>query len=103
MAKQFPDVSWRYGAPMGRRDYRGDPDAPYRFRVFRVRLDAGGYDDGGAYWGTGQPLYCAVAVDIWDKCDGVDYAEACHFMRANDRQDVKAWIIEQYPNARFFR
>jgi|SRR5690606_27260087 len=103
MVKQFQDVSCKYGAPIGRQECKGDPDAPYRFRVFRVHLDADGYDDGGAYWGIGRPLYCAVAVDIWDKRDGLDYSEACHFMRAIDPQDVEAWIIQQYPNARFFR
>lgn len=29
-------------------------------RLFRVRLDAGGYDDGGAYWGRGEPIWCAI-------------------------------------------
>ena len=26
----------------------------------RVKLDAGGYDAGGNYWGLGKPLYCVV-------------------------------------------
>ena len=59
MAKQFDEVNARYGAPMGR------PNAPNldttrgTVHLFRVRLDSGGYDDGGAYWGNGAPLYCA--------------------------------------------
>jgi len=28
-----------------------------------VRLDMGGYDEGGAYWGRGAPLYCAEAPE----------------------------------------
>lgn len=57
-------VSTKYGAPMGR--YTGpsylDPGAsPVYLR--RVRLDSGGYDSGGAYWGFGQPLYCAQDQD----------------------------------------
>lgn len=56
---QLPAVSCTYGAPMGRREY-GDPSHAEGFiRVFRVRLDSGGYDEGGAYWGTGTPLWCA--------------------------------------------
>jgi hypothetical protein len=62
MAKQFPHVSGKYGAPMGR---SSSPlsDAPRTVRVFRVRLDSGGYDDGGAYWGHGQPIYCAEGIE----------------------------------------
>jgi hypothetical protein len=58
MAKQFPDVFTRYGAPMGR---SSSPlgDGPRSVRLFRVRLDSGGYDEGGAYWGRGGALYCA--------------------------------------------
>jgi len=29
-------------------------------RLFRVKLDSGGYDDGGAYWGHGEPIWCAI-------------------------------------------
>ncbi len=64
MAKQFNDVSSRYGAPMGRReDGRLETDIRHYVRLFRVRLDSGGYDDGGAYGGSGQPLFCAIDDD----------------------------------------
>lgn len=55
---QFTMVSSTYGAPMGRKT---SPlgEAPRTVRVYRVKLDSGGYDDGGAYWGIGAPLYCA--------------------------------------------
>lgn len=78
MKKQFnffPEVSGRYGAPMGRRNTGNAPiDDIKTVRVFRVRLDSGGYDDGGAYWGHGQPIYCAT--------DGADYFATC---RADSR------------------
>ncbi|KWN75016.1 hypothetical protein WM23_26710 [Burkholderia ubonensis] len=32
-------------------------------RLFRVRLDSSGYDDGGAYWGGGTALWCAIDDD----------------------------------------
>ena len=57
---QFSQVGSIYGAPMGRSEDRIPADLPARsVRLYRVRLNRGGYDDGGAYWGTGQPLYCA--------------------------------------------
>lgn len=65
--RQFETVNCKFGAPMGRSSY-GAPEAcdDRSVRVFRVWLDAGGYDDGGAYWGSGiptRPLYCAMAPD----------------------------------------
>lgn len=63
---QFSKVNGRYGAPMGRRNTGHAPiDGPKSVRLFKVRIDSGGYDDGGAYWGHGQPIYCAT--------DGADY------------------------------
>lgn len=63
MGKQFPDVSCRYGAPMGRHSAPDLDATPRTVRLFRVRLDAGGYDDGGAYWGLGGALWCAIDKD----------------------------------------
>jgi hypothetical protein len=58
---QFPLVNCQYGAPMGRRSYGLIQNCESRtVRLFRVNLDQGGYDDGGAYWGTGEPIYCAT-------------------------------------------
>ena len=73
MAKQFSPVNAKYGAPMGRYANGANPE-PRTVRLFRVRLDSGGYDDGGAYWGIGKPLFCAT--------DGADYR---HFVRADSR------------------
>jgi hypothetical protein len=74
MAKQFPDTNSRYGAPMGRASFGTPEQAENKIRVFRVRLDSGGYDDGGAYWGTGQALFCAT--------DDADFRQ---FVRASGR------------------
>lgn len=64
MVKQFDDANCKYGAPMGRRDdgYL-ETTIPRSVRLFRVKLDSGGYDDGGAYWGIGAPLWCAIDDD----------------------------------------
>lgn len=64
MGRQFADVASRYGAPMGRRQSGYlETDMPRAVRLYRVRLDSGGYDDGGAYWGIGAPLWCAEDDD----------------------------------------
>ena len=34
-----------------------------RLRVRRIRLDSGGYDDGGAYWGAPNNLWQAHGYD----------------------------------------
>lgn len=64
MPKQFETVSSRYGAPMGRRaDGHLETDVARFVRLYRVRINSGGYDDGGAYWGLGEALYCAQDDD----------------------------------------
>ncbi len=40
-------------------------------KLQRVRLDSGGYDRGGAYWGAGEPLWVA-----FDDEGGVKYLRA---------------------------
>lgn len=83
MGNQFENVSGRYGAPLGRASYGtvGYEFAPRSVRLFRVRIDSGGYDDGGAYWGHGAPLYCAT--------DDIGYRE---FIRAGSRFDAAALL-----------
>lgn len=64
MAKQFDNVCTSRGAPMGRREDSFLETETQRYvRLFQVRIDRGGYDDGGAYWGLGQPLFCALDGD----------------------------------------
>ncbi len=59
MTKQFTPVSDRYGSPMGRTSYGELTDVkPRSLELFRVRLNDG-YDDGGAYWGSPNNIYCA--------------------------------------------
>lgn len=75
MARQFEKVNARYGAPFGRAEYGSYPTN--KLRLFRVKINAGGYDDGGAYWGHGAPLWCAT--------NGTDY---CRFARAGSRLEA---------------
>ncbi len=47
----------RDGASMGRRSGHAlDKSLPFKFRLYRIPINSGGYDSGGAYWGTGAPL-----------------------------------------------
>lgn len=82
----------KYGAQMGRRsDLRLDTVS--KCKLHRVRLDSGGYDQGGAYWGiTGGALYYVEATD------GEDEGKIL-YVRGASRDDAKA----QFPTARWFR
>jgi hypothetical protein len=82
------------GAALGRPTIRGE-SANYAGRLVlrRVRLDCQGYDPNGTYFGIGAPLYwCAN-----DECT-IDYV-----FRAADRAAAKARVLNDYPNARFYR
>lgn len=94
MRDPIPPVSGRYGAPFGR---------PYTERftlealgtplyLRHIRLNSGGYDAGGAYWGLGPRLYYVE--------DGVGNSR---FFRARDRAEAKAKILADWPGARFYR
>ena len=83
--KQFSDVNSRYGAPMGRAEFGTHEQADGKIRLFKVRLDSGGYDDGGAYWGSGQALFCAT--------DGGDFRQ---FIRADSRLQAVAVLGLEY-------
>jgi len=83
-------VAARYGAPMGRSEWRGSPAAPVR--LFHVPIDAGGYDPGGAYWGPGLRLYCAT--------DALDFRV---FVRARDRACAMSQVLKARPGLTFAR
>ncbi len=66
--------------------------------VRRVKLDAGGYDDTGRYWGTGKRLYyCPEIVDI----KGASFYNDAH-TRADDNfaaRDVFEQTMERLKRA----
>lgn len=97
MPKQFPDVNSTYGAPMGRWTSARDAHPAGPCRLFRVRLDSGGYDDGGAYWGIdrpgfGEPLYCATDEENFRR-----------FTRAADRRSAETYFESKFPGIIFLR
>jgi hypothetical protein len=70
-----------------------DTLAPHKLYLSRVAIDSGGYDEGGAYWGLGQPLYWYRNAE--GTIDG--------FLRAPWRGGAKAKLLELYPAATFYR
>jgi hypothetical protein len=73
----------QYGASMGRRsDSVASFEGASKARLCRVPLDRGGYDPGGAYWGTPSNLWCATA-------EGDEY-QLEHYLRAPSREAAKA-------------
>lgn len=84
-------VESRYGAPMGRNTFpnlhtEGD------LLLFRVPLDAGGYDPGGAHWGLPNDLWCAT--DAW---------HFRTFTRAGSFLEAAGKITALYPFAKDFK
>lgn len=92
MHNPTPKVSCRYGAPLGRMS-APDLDLSEKLQLQRVRINSGGYDDGGAYWGLGSPLYVVMDRD----------GDRVYF-RASGREDAKRIVRESYgDDARFYR
>ena len=92
--KQFEAVDSKYGAPMGRQHWgqlSNNQDIPRHIRLFKVNLDSGGYDEGGAYWGLaarGHQLWCAMA----DACEANGEEDYREFVRAGTRNGA-AWKL----------
>ncbi len=83
----------RRGAAMGRHTYAGEPAFAGRLYVRRVRLDSGGYDPNGTYFGSGPgtlPLYWVASEDC----------EIDRMLRARDRAEAVAQVRALYPAAR---
>ena len=88
------------GAIMGRCDdlpETADENEPWpKFRLFRMKMIDGDYDQGGAYWGAGNEqtgfMYRACDPDgTWNI-----------FVRAKSREDARALLYKKYPKIRFY-
>ncbi len=80
------------GAAMGRGEITGDPDYDGKLVLRRIRLNSGGYDSNGTYFGFGQPLYWFASDD--GTIDGM--------IRANSRTHAKQLVKDKYKDARFY-
>ena len=76
LARVITPANTKYGAPMGRNNVGLHPATVTRGNNGRIcKLDQtkvytkrvpiyGGYDKGGAYWGSGAPLYVSFTADL---------------------------------------
>lgn len=70
-----------------RRDNPSEPRPKFKIYLERVKLDRGGYDSRGRYWGVGAPLY--RYSDDSGAIDG--------YVRASSRADAKERVRYQSP------
>ena len=82
------------GAALGRPTVH---DAPKSFaghiRLRRVRLNDGGYDNNGTYFGHGGPLYWYASDD----------GEIDAMLRAGSREQARTEVLAVYPKAKVRR
>ena len=85
------------GAQMGRASVTPPDYAGERLHLRRVPLNDGScYDPGGAYWGSGTPLFCA-----WGETE-TEQVEI--YVRAFTREEAKKQVAATLPTpARFYR
>lgn len=79
---------------MKRKRGLGSPDLTCdrsKIMLSRERLNSGGYDSGGRYFGQGEPLFSFSN----DSSSG--------YVRASSRAAAKAKLRAKCPGARFFR
>jgi len=68
-----------------------------KFYLYKVRLNQGGYDSTGKYFGTGMPLYYFEPVDENPSHGNSGY------LRAYDREQAKNKIATSIPDATFYK
>lgn len=106
MQNKLPvDTGWmgdpKRGASLGRASSPAkDKTVARKFTLQHIRINSGGYDSGGAYWGIGARLYWAHSEppEGWIGPNAI----VEHFIRAHNRTHAKATIRVLYPNAKFF-
>lgn len=81
------------GAPMGRRDHHAHGVGGIVFELEWVPFTDGGYDAGGAYWGTPDNLYCAVGT-----LDDEEVAQ--FFIRAPSRIEAMFALFKDYGDCK---
>ena len=92
------------GAPMGRVEGYFEPGLYFHqvlpppnktpmLYLCKVPINSGGYDQGGAYWGLGEQLWCA-----WSETQDFIY-----YLRAGSQAKAKLEIWKDLPSVRFYR
>lgn len=72
-----------------------------KFYLKKVKLNNGGYDSTGRYWGVGQPLYWYEGTMQDSNIGTAEYTE--DHIRADNRKHAKAKIVAKYPTAKFYQ
>lgn len=99
----------KYGANDGRPSFLpNDSSVVVKLRLMRMRLDSGGYDAGGAYWGVRTPphkIYWAESVEEFrlGMYDRPPVGTIEMTVDATSRAEAKNKIRELLPNAKFYR
>lgn len=100
-------VHSQYGAPMGRRENCTPCRLAVKFHLARAKINRGGYDASGAYWGIGAPLYRAWGETPPVICTSyyglADEPDQDFYLRAYSREDAKAEVMRMFPRATFYR
>ena len=81
------------GAALGRpsvHDAEDPKEFSARLYLRKVRLNNGGYDSNGTYFGIGAPLYWCANDD-----GDIDF-----MLRAYDRADAREQVLARYPKAK---
>ena len=97
----LPNASSMYGARMGRPNTFDFSEShnPIKFNLYRMPMVDGDYDQGGAYWGGGNPtigwMYHAYG-------EGEKFVQEL-FIRATSRDKAKEEVRKYFPKARFYR
>lgn len=107
----------REGAQLGRRNWDIHSDLPIKMYLQQVKLDAGGYDAGGAYWGLrlpkkitrdntppgalGKALHTYTVTMRLYRYENLEF-DVQGFLEAEDREDAKHQIRKRYIKATFY-
>ena len=93
----LPQVSCKYGAPMGRVECIPSGEVSCKVHLQKLVLSDGVYDSGGAYWGNvqGQSLYWAYSNRPQTPID--------LFVRAATRESAKIQLKARFPQLSFYR
>jgi len=85
----------RRGAALGRPSYEADDPATWEGKLYvsESRLDSGGYDENGTYFGHGDALFWVRSADY-----EIDY-----MIRAPNRVMAVKLVMIEYPKASFAR
>lgn len=84
------------GAPLGKPALLPLALKPIMLRLERIRIDRGGYEADGTYWGLGAPMWRATDAATGGR-------EVSVYVRAIGRGHAKDRVRAVVPDATFFR